>query len=62
MMMRLLRGPAALLAVVLGVTGLVLAASPDAPYPRPARPARAYRLGALIAQLANPHFIGLDPV
>ena len=58
-MMRLLRGPAALLAVVLGVTGLVLAASPDAPYPRPARPARAYRLGALIAQLANPHFIGM---
>lgn len=46
--------------VILGSVTLTAAApSLDAPYPRPARPARAYKLGALITQLANPHFIGM---
>jgi len=46
--------------LVLGIAGLGWAApSPDAAYPRPAKPAKAYRLGALITQLANPHFIGM---
>ncbi len=58
--MRHLKVLAGLLAAVLGLAGLVAAApSLDAPYPRPDRPAKAYRLGALISQLANPHFIGM---
>ncbi len=58
--MRSLRVLAGLVVTVLGLSGLVAAApSLDAPYPRPARPAKAYRLGALVPQLANPHFIGM---
>jgi len=58
--MRHLRILAGLVVLVLGMVALGWAApSLDAPYPRPAKAARAYRLGALITQLANPHFIGM---
>jgi ABC-type sugar transport system substrate-binding protein len=58
--MRYLRILAGLVVLVLGIAGLGWAApSLDTPYPRPAKPAKAYRLGALITQLANPHFIGM---
>ncbi len=58
--MRHLRILAGLVVLVLGIVGLAWAApSLDAPYPRPAKPAKAYRLGVLITQLANPHFIGM---
>lgn len=62
--MRWMQRLAVVLAIAVGV-GMMPAGwaagapSPDAPYPRPARPAKAYRLGALIPQLANPHFIGM---
>jgi ribose transport system substrate-binding protein len=58
--MRFLRVLAGLLVAVVGLWSVAAAApSPDAPYPRPPRPAKAYRIGALITQLANPHFIGM---
>lgn len=58
--MRHLRVLAGLVVLVLGIGGLGWAApSLDAPYARPPKPAKAYRLGALITQLANPHFIGM---
>jgi ribose transport system substrate-binding protein len=57
------RIPKALVALVVlilaSITLTAAAPSLDAPYPRPARPARAYKFGALITQLANPHFIGM---
>jgi len=58
--MRFLRVLAGLLVTVVGLWSVAAAAPPpDAPYPRPPRPAKAYRIGALITQLANPHFIGM---
>ncbi len=58
--MRHLRILAGLVVLVLGTVGLGWAApSLDSPFARPAKPAKAYRLGALITQLANPHFIGM---
>ena len=58
--MRSLRVLAGLLVLVFGIAGLGWAAPPlDAPYARPSKPVKAYRLGALISQLANPHFIGM---
>ena len=58
--MRHLRVLAGLVVLVLGIAGLGWAApSLDAPYARPPKPAKAYRLGVLITQLANPHFIGM---
>ncbi len=58
--MRPMRILAGLVVLVLGIAGLGWAApSLDAPYARPSKPAKAYRLGALITQLANPHFIGM---
>lgn len=57
--MRWWKGLVGVALVVALAGGAGAAPSLDAPYPRPARPAKAYRLGALIPQLANPHFIGM---
>lgn len=41
-----------------GFSILPAAADPGDEYPRPAKPAKPYKIGVLLPQLSNPHFVG----